>query len=187
MIWAALSIGLTVLLAVWTVRPRSSAFALGSPCHWLVLPDAPLPVPALAPFEAVPVRSSLPAVVVTYPAWSASNQGWRAEKPLKPWFRSLAPYAVAAAAFGAVSLDLTALGLGVPEMVAPDLHDRHTVVHEPAAGRPGLEHWAEADFSTLFGPPHDAILGLDSVAWDQSDAMTPAWQRPYEPSHDWWV
>jgi hypothetical protein len=182
MIWAALSIVLTVLLAVWTARPRARAFALGSPAHWLVLPDEPLPAPASALPCLISVRSTLPAVVVAYPAWSASSQGWRADKPLKPWFRSMAPYAVVAA-FGAVSLDLSGLGLGVPEIAPAHLSESQPVPQDlPAAGL-GLD----ADLSVLFGTPPDSPLGLESVAWDQSDFTVPAWQRPPEPSHDWWV
>jgi hypothetical protein len=182
MIWAALSIGLTVLLAVWTVRPRAGACALGSTSQWLVLPDEPLSVPALAPTQAIPVRSSLPAVIVTYPAWSTSSQAWRADKPLKPWFQSMAPYAVVAA-FGAVSLDLTALGLGVPEIAPAHLFDNQPAAHESVAGGFGLD----TDLSALFGTPNDAAFGQDSVAWDQLGLVTPAWQRPPEPSHDWWA
>jgi hypothetical protein len=181
MIWA-LSIGLTVLLAVWTVRPRAGACALGSPSRWLVLPDEPLPVPALALPAAIPVRSSLPAVIVTYPAWSASSQDWRADKPLTPWFRSMAPYAVVAA-FGAVSLDLSALGLGVPEIAPPSSFDGPPTLHKTFAA--GLGH--DADLLALFGTPHDSAFGLDPVGWDPSDAFVPAWQRPPELNHDWWA
>jgi hypothetical protein len=125
----------------------------------------------------------LPAIVVTCPVWSASSQGWRADKPLKPWFRNMAPYAVVAA-FGAVSLDLTALGMGVPEIAPPSLSDSQPAPHETFAAGFGLD----ADLSALFGTPHDPVLGLDPiVAWDQSDAIVPAWQRPPEPSHDWWA
>jgi hypothetical protein len=131
--------------------------------------------------EAIPVRSSLPAVIVAYPAWSVPSQGWRAEKPLKPWFRSMAPYAVVAA-FGATSIDLTALGLGVPELTSPHLFESQTAFQEHAAGF-GLG----ADLSALFGTPHDAAFGLSASAWDQPDFITPAGQRPPEPSHDWWA
>jgi hypothetical protein len=182
MIWAALSIGLTVLLAVWSVRPQARACALGSPSRWLVLPDEPRPVPALALPAVIPVRSSLPAVIVTHAAWSAPSQGWRAEKPLTPWFRSMAPYA-AVAAFGAVSLDLSALGLGVTEIAPPSLLDGQSAPHETAGAGFGLN----ADLSALFGESHDTAFVLDSAAWDQSDFAVPAWQRPPEPSHDWWA
>ena len=178
MIWAALSIGLTVLLAVWTARPQASASAFGSPSRWLVLPDEPFAVAASALPEAAPVRSSLPAVIVTYPAWSASSQVWRAEKPLKPWFRSMAPYAVVAA-FGAVSLDLTALGLGVPEAVPSHLLDGRPAAHESFVPDTG--------FSALFGASHDSDIGLGAVAWDQSGLMSPAWLHQAEASHDWWA
>lgn len=185
MIWATLSIGLTVLFAVWTVRPRRNAFAPGLPRYWLVLPDEPLPVPMVVLPEASPARS-LPAVVVTYPAWSATGQGWRAEKPLKPWFRSMAPYAVVAA-FGAVSLDLTALGLGVPEIASTHLTGGQPASHEPLAHGLGFERLAGIDLSALFETSHDSIFGMDAITWDQPDAITPAWQLPHQPSHDWWA
>jgi hypothetical protein len=181
MIWAVLSIGLTVLLAVWTARPQAGASALSSPGLWLVLPDEPRPVPALALPAVIPAGSFLPAVIVTYPAWS-SSQAWRADKPLKPWFRNMAPYAVATV-FGATSLDLTALGLGLPEIASPSLFDGQPAPHLSSAAGLGLD----ADLSALFGSAHNADFGMDSFAWDQSDLMTPAWQQPYEPSHDWWA
>ena len=186
MIWAALSIGLTVLLAVWTARPRRREDGLASPLRWLVLTDEPSRLPVISLPQAILVRPALPALAVAYPIWSASTQGWRAEKPLTPWFRRPAPYAVAAA-FGAVSLDLSALGLGVPEIVASHLFDGQPATHEPASSGLGFEHWADADLSALFGSSHDAVFAPDSVAWDQSDVMTPAWQRPPELSHDWWA
>jgi hypothetical protein len=94
----------------------------------------------------------------------------------------MAPYAVVAA-FGAVSLDLSALGLGVPEIVAAPLSEAQPASQEHAAAGFGLD----ADLSALFGTPHEGTFGLESAAWDQSDFVVPAWQRPPEPSHDWWA
>ncbi len=185
MIWATVSIGLTVLIALWTARPQRSAFGPSLTRHWLVLPDEPLPLPALALPEASPARS-VPAVVVTYPAWSASSHSWRAEKPLKPWFRSMAPYAVAAA-FGAVSLDLSTLGLGVPEIVADHAPGGQPAAREPFVHDLGLDRLAGIDLSALFETSHDPIFAMESIAWDQPDAIIPAWQLPHQPSHDWWA
>ena len=184
MIWAALSIGLTVLLAVWTARPRPSEAGLDALRRWLVLPDEPSLIPALP--TPVTVRPTLPALAVAYPMWSASTQGWRAEKPLTPWFRRPAPYAVASV-FGAVSLDLTALGLGVPEIVADHSHDGQPAAHDTPAYGLGLERLAGIDLSALFETSHDSIFGMESIAWDQADAIPPTWQLAHQPSHDWWA
>jgi hypothetical protein len=181
MIWAALFIGLTVLLAVRTARPQGGAFAPGSPRQWLVLPDEPSLVPVLDLPQAIPGRAGLPAVAVTYANWSAPSQAWRAEKPLTPWFRHLAPYVVVAA-FGATSVDLTALGLGVPEIVAT----QPAAPESSAAGR-GFEHFTDGDLAALFGSAHDTTFGGDSFAWDAPAPLTPAWQISPEPSHDWWA
>ncbi len=174
MIWAALSIGVTVLLAIWTVRPRSSA-ALDAPFRWLVLPDEPV-IP-----NAIVARRSLPALAVTYPAWRGSDESWRAEKPLQPWFRSYAPYA-AVAVFGALSLDLSAQGMGVPEIVPT-----HHPVYEQASHQPGdiglQQRVADADPSSLtstwFDAPHSAVFDTAAIA--------PSWQAPPEIHHDWWA
>jgi hypothetical protein len=177
MIWAALLIGVTVFLAIRTARRPSDARASGGPRHWLVLPDEPRTKPLALP--------ALPAVVVSYPAWSASDQSWRADKPFQAWFRSPAPHAVAAA-MGAVSLDLTALALGVPE-IAPThlpLHDRH--------GDHDLSDavWSASDtMPALFGTSHadPGGFGVGLAAWDPSDFIVPSWERSPEASHDWWA
>lgn len=180
MVWATVSIGLTVFLAIWIVRPRPGAFAIGAPSRWLVLPDEPSSDRALVLLEANSVRATLPALAVVRPAWSAAGESWRTEKPLKPWYRSAAPYAVAA--LGAVSLDLTALGLGVPEIVP---------THQALYDQPAQHEAASADFSgwtsLLFDTPPDAIPGMDAVASAPSDAATAFWQGSHEISHDWWA
>jgi hypothetical protein len=172
MIWAALLIGATALLAIWTVRSRSNEWALGDPSRWLVLPDEPAPK-ALAIPQAV--CAGLPAIVVARPSWSAMDESWRAEKPFQPWFRSPAPCAVAVAV-GAMSLDLTALGLGLPEIMPTHLplHDRHD---RSDAVWPAFEREA----------PHAAHedFGIDLAAWGQSDFIVPSWE--HAPSHDWWA
>lgn len=177
--WAALLIGATVLLAVWAARPGSGACARIDPRDWLVLPDEP-PSPALALPEVAPVRSTLPVLAVVFPSWTASNEGWRAEKPLQPWFRSPAPCAVACV-MGAVSLDLTALGLGVPEIMPTHLphHDRSGEHGSSDAIRFPFDHASDALFETG--------AGIDLAAWDRSDFIAPSWARPYEASHDWWA
>lgn len=191
MVWAALSIGVTILLAIWTVRPRPNEFALEAPRRWLVLPDERLPVHALALPSVIAVRPALPVPAVRYRAWSVPNQSWRPEKPLQPWFRRPTPYAVAAV-FGAVSLDLTALGLGVPEIVPTHLplHDQPPA-HELGAVGFALDRLVEPGLTgltaTLFDTFHEGASGLDAFAWGQSDALTPPWQRPHEASQDWWA
>jgi len=181
MIWAALLIGTTVLLAISTARPKSARL---QPRDWLVLPDEPQPAVLALP-RAAAVRPMLPALAVVFPSWSAADEGWRTEKPLKPWFRSPAPYAVTVA-MGAVSLDLTALGLGVPE-IAPThrpYHD-HGPDHAPAdAIWFPLEHAAT---DALFDTAAAKGFGLDLAVWDQSDLIAPSWERPHEASHDWWA
>ena len=177
MIWAALLIGVTVFLAIRTAGGASGACVSASPRHWLVLPDEPRAKP--------PALPALPAVEVIYPTWTASGEAWRAEKPFQPWFRSPAPFAVAAA-MGAVSLDLTALGMGVPEIVPTHLplHDRHQdhdfsdAIWTPPATTASLFETAHADH---------AGFGIDLAALGQSDFIVPAWGRPHEASHDWWA
>jgi hypothetical protein len=174
MIWAALLIGATVFLAVSIIRAPTEGAGTR---HWLVLPDEPPAKPAALP--------ALPAIPVIRPAWSSSDESWRADKPLKPWFQSPGSYA-ADVAFGAISLDLTALGLGVPEIMPTHwpVHDRpdHADAVWPAAP-PEPTHAA-----------HDGF-GLDLAAWDQSDFIVPSWDRSdfivpsweHAPSHDWWA
>src|SRR3569832_1386898 len=113
MILAALLIGLTVIFTVWSVRPPSKSRAPDAHRLWLVLPDEPRPAILALP-QTAPVRPMLPALAVTYPAWTEVGQGWRAEKPVQPWFRAGAPYAEGLA-LGVMAHALTALGLGVPE------------------------------------------------------------------------
>jgi hypothetical protein len=175
MIWAALLIGVTVFLAIRSIRTPIDGGAHGGPRDWLVLPDEPRTKAVVLP--------ALPAVEVIYPTWTAcSDESWRAEKPLHPWFRSPAPYAVAAA-FGAVSLDLTALGLGVPEIVPTHrpLHD-HGQDHHLSDGFRFPAEPAPALFETA--ADHGGF-GLDLVAWDKSDFIVPSWD--HAPSHDWWA
>jgi hypothetical protein len=162
-----------------------------APSEWLVLPDEP-PVKALSLPEVAAARPRLPALAVAYPSWSASNEGWRAEKPLKPWFNSPAPYAVAVA-MGAVSLDLTAVGLGVPEIVPTHgpLHDGGGDRDFIDAIRLPFEHdWSDdspALAPALFGAPGHGGFGIDVAVWDQPDAIVPSWQGAHEASNDWWA
>jgi hypothetical protein len=191
MIWAALLIGAAVLLAARTSRSRTNEAALGGPRHWLVLPDAPTPmaVPAL-PHAADP-RSSLPAVAVAvvYPSWSSPDEGWRAEKPLRSWFRGPAPFAVAAAV-GVAALDLTALGMGVPEIFPTHVSaDRHEISHGHTGHGQAADLWSSdaIDLSALFEAPQAADPGFapHHAAWDRSDFTAPSWERSHEVSHDW--
>ncbi|MGZ3278039.1 MAG: hypothetical protein ACXWKT_07965 [Caulobacteraceae bacterium] len=133
-------------------------------------------------------RPSLPALAVAYPSWSGSDESWRAEKPFRPWFRGPAPFAVAAA-MGAVSLDMTALGLGVSEIFPTHLPAQH---HEAAHGHAGrgqaaAMHPDSVDLSALFAASHAADPGyaVDHPAIGQSDFIAPSWERPHQPSHDW--
>ena len=173
MIWAALSIGVTVLLAFWTVRPRSRA-ALGAPGRWLVLPDEPV-IP-----DVIAARPALPAVEVTYPTWRSMDLSGRAEKPMQPWFRSYAPYA-AVAVFGALSLDLTALGMGVPEIMPTHqpVYDQAAQQHEVV----GVRQLADAELSGLvsawFDTSHDGVFDTSAIA--------PAWPAPHDIHPDWWA
>lgn len=173
MIWAAVLLGATVFLSLCAARrPRNDV----QPRRWLVLPDEPRPQAAALP--------ALPAIAVIHPAWRASGESWRADKPLKPWFRAAAPYATALAV-GALSLDLTALGLGVPEIFPthqPVHH--HAVDHDPRGGAwPGSDGIVIPE--ALFDSPRHAGFGMDLAAWDQSDFIVPSWD--HAPSHDWWA
>lgn len=173
MIWAALLIAATVILAVHIVRAPNSGVANGGPRDWLVLPDEPRTTALALP--------AVPAVEVIRPTWSVVGETWRGEKPLHPWFRNPAPYAVAAA-FGAVSLDLTALGLGVPEIMPTHLplHD-HAEAHHHSDG-----FWFPSEPApALFESAADTGYGIDLAAWDKSDFIVPSWD--HAPSHDWWA
>ena len=84
-------------------------------------------------------------------------------------------------------LDLSALGMGVPEIVPTHLRDGHPASHDHSAVGFGFERLADADFSALFETSATTLFGRDSVAWDQPDFMAPAWRLPHQPGHDWWV
>jgi len=189
MICAALLIGATVLFAALISRSRTSDVMFGAPRHWLVLPDDPLPMAVLALPRTAAALSSLPAVATIYPSWSSSDESWRAEKPIRPWFRGPAPFAVAAA-MGVMSLDMTGLGLGVPEIFPTHLPAAHREVVQEHAGQGHLAHlWSpdSVDLSVLFEASHASDPGsvLDHLALDQSDFIVPSWERAHDPSHDW--
>lgn len=187
MIWAALLIGATVLLAIWVGRAAPSRAAVGAPRNWLVLPE---PRPGLALALPKPACSTLPALAVIYPAWSAANEdsheAWRAEKPMRPWFRGAAPYAVAMA-LGAISLDLSAAGLGVPEIFPTHLpvhHERQIHGHGHGNDPAGLA--LDRSFGA-WTPDHAAALAGEGVAWAKPDFVMPSWDRPHDHGHDWWA
>jgi hypothetical protein len=189
MIWAALLIGTTVLFAAMASRSSVRAAELGSPLHWLVLPDEPTPMEVLALPRSTAARTSLPAVVVTCASWTKSDESWRAEKPLRSWFRGPGPIAVAAA-MGAVSLDLTALGMGVPEIFPTHATaDRHETAH----GHTGPMHAADLFGSdaialpAMFEAPHAAGPSpvSDHFALGGSDFIVPSWHQTDHASHDW--
>lgn len=197
MIWVALLIGATVLFSAWLSRSPSDEAAFSHPRNWLVLPDEPSPAPPTA-LLAPAARPALPVVAVAYASWSGSDEGWRAEKPFRPWYRSPAPYA-AAVAFGAMSLDLTALGMGVPEIFPTHLpihhddrsHDRHEQDHAAGLGRESFAAWTPEHpdpLAGLFDTHHAADAGFPHPpAWDQADFIAPSWDRPHEAGHDWWA
>lgn len=188
MIWAALLIGATVLFAVATGWRRTHDHALGAPGRWLVLPDEPMPMAVRALPRSADLQSSLPAVAVAYPSWTSRDESWRAEKPLRSWFQGSGPIAVAAV-MGAVSLDLTALGMGVPEIFPTHATaDRHETAHghtnpTHAADLLGLDPIA----LPVFAAPHTAGPGLasDHFAFNGSDFIVPSWERTDHASHDW--
>jgi hypothetical protein len=179
MIWVALLIGATVLLAIASGRRAPADAALGAPRNWLVLPDEPARGGALA--LLAPAASTLPALAILQPVWTAvPAQSWRTDKPVRPWFRGPAPYAVAMA-LGAISLDLTAAGLGVPEIFPTHLsaHHQHAA---PALADP--DHGAGAMFGGFVA---DAAPSAEAIAWLQPDFIAPSWERPHEHGHDWWA
>jgi hypothetical protein len=125
-------------------------------------------------------------VAVDYPSWSRSDESWRAEKPLRPWFRGPAPYAVAAA-MGVAALDMTALGMGVPEIFPThQAADRHETVHGHTGQAPAADLWSSdtLDLSALFSATpadHSSV----QLAWDHADLAAPAWTPSHQASHDW--
>jgi hypothetical protein len=114
-----------VFLALSLILPRTrKAVDRSAPRHWLVLPDAE---PARGGLPAViPVCATLPALHVSARFFAFHAQG-PDEGPGAYWRRPFLVYGVALA-FGAVSLDLSAASLGVPEITLQD-HGRDHTTH----------------------------------------------------------
>jgi hypothetical protein len=187
----AIAVILTTLafaLLAWANRPLRSQDTLGAHRHWLVLPDEP--AFSTGP-EPSPGQSFLPAVIRVQ--WRKVDEDWRSAKPAEPWFR-LSGFAAVTVAVGLLSTDLSALGLGVPEIfpthdlaqnLAPN-SDRH---HE----QPGA-NFSDLRFDALFdthgvqtadAQPH---ANLDYSAWlDTSDFILPASHQALHDTHEWWA
>jgi hypothetical protein len=188
MIWVALLIGVTILFSARLGRSPMRDAAFSHPRHWLVLPDEPPPVPPRA----------LPVLVAARASWSGRDESWRADRPFRPWLQNPVPYA-AAVAFGAVSLDLSALGMDVPEIFPTDLPVHHDdASHHAAApdhpagfGLESFEVWAPGPpdpLAGLFDTHHPGDAGvLHAAAWDPSAVVAPSWAPPHEAGHGWWA